>query len=145
MEFRKTVTTTLYVRQQKRHIKNRLLDSVGQGKGGMIWEINITICVYCHMWNRSPVQVPCMKLGTQSWCTGTAQRDGMGREVGRGFQMGGTHVHPWLIQVNVWKIPPQYCKVISLQLNKFFKMALRLIIFTSQKLQNKWSSHQMPY
>ena len=36
MEFRKMVTTTLYVRQQKRHIKNRLLDSVGQGKGGMI-------------------------------------------------------------------------------------------------------------
>ena len=30
----------------------------------------------------------------------------------------GTHVHPWLIHVNVWQIPPQYCKVISLQLKK---------------------------
>ena len=28
----------------------------------------------------------------------------------------GTHVHPWLIHVNVWQKPPQYCKVISLQL-----------------------------
>ena len=28
----------------------------------------------------------------------------------------GTQVHPWLIHVNVWKNPPQYCKVISLQL-----------------------------
>ena len=28
---------------------------------------------------------------------------------------GGTHVHPWLIYVNVWQKPPQYCKVISLQ------------------------------
>ena len=26
------------------------------------------------------------------------------------------HVHPWLIHVNVWQNPPQYCKVISLQL-----------------------------
>ena len=25
-------------------------------------------------------------------------------------------VHPWLIYVNVWQKPPQYCKVISLQL-----------------------------
>ena len=34
----------------------------------------------------------------------------------------GTHVHPWLIHVNVWQ-NPQYCKVISLQLKlkKFFK------------------------
>ena len=30
----------------------------------------------------------------------------------------GTHVHPWLIHVNVWQKPPQYCKVISLQLKK---------------------------
>ena len=29
----------------------------------------------------------------------------------------GTHVQPWLIHVNVWQKPPQYCKVNSLQLN----------------------------
>ena len=33
MEFRKMVTMTLYARQ---HVKNRLLDSVGEGEGGMI-------------------------------------------------------------------------------------------------------------
>ena len=27
----------------------------------------------------------------------------------------GTHVYPWLIHVNVWQKPLQYCKVISLQ------------------------------
>ena len=32
MEFRKMVTMTLYTRQQK----NRLLDFVGEGEGGMI-------------------------------------------------------------------------------------------------------------
>ena len=28
----------------------------------------------------------------------------------------GTHVHPWLIHVNVWQKPLQYCTAISLQL-----------------------------
>ena len=37
MEFRKMVMMTLYARQQKRHsVKNSLLDSVGEGEGGMI-------------------------------------------------------------------------------------------------------------
>ena len=39
--------------------------------------------------------------------------DGKGR--GSGW---GTHVRPWLIDVNVWQKSPQYCKLISLQLNK---------------------------
>ena len=38
---------------------------------------------------------------------------------GRGGLGWGTHVHPWLIHVNVWQKPLQYYKVISLQLNKF--------------------------
>ena len=40
--------------------------------------------------------------------------DGEGGD--RGIWDGGIHVHPWLIHVNVWQKPPQYCKVISLQL-----------------------------
>ena len=35
---------------------------------------------------------------------------------GGGREEQGTHVHPWLIHVNVGQKPPQYCKVISLQL-----------------------------
>ena len=65
--------------------------------------------------NRSPGQVRCMKQGTQSQSTGTMLRDGMGREVAVGFRMG-THGHSWLIHVDVWQKPLQYCKVISLQL-----------------------------
>ena len=41
-----------------------------------------------------------------------------GGGVGRGFQDGRTHVHLWLIHVNVWWKPPQYCKVISLPLKE---------------------------
>ena len=31
-----------------------------------------------------------MRQSTQGWCTGMTQRDGMGRELGRGFTMGNT-------------------------------------------------------
>ena len=37
------------------------------------------------------------------------------REGGSGW---GAHVNPWLIHVNIWQKPLQYCKVISLQLIK---------------------------
>ena len=40
------VTTTLYARQQKRHrCIHSLLDSVGEGEGGMIWENDIETCM----------------------------------------------------------------------------------------------------
>ena len=69
-------------------IKN--MDPVGEGEGGMMWENSIETCIL-HMWNRSAVQVWCTKQGTQSRCTGTALRDGMGKEVGGGFGMGDTY------------------------------------------------------
>ena len=69
-----------------------------------------------------------MIQGAWGWYTGMTQRDGMGGmwEGGSGW---GTHVHPWLIHVNVWQKTLQYCKVISLQFKKrsfffFFKRIL---------------------
>ena len=45
MEFRKMVTITLYVRQQKRHrCIEQSLDSVGESEGGVIWENGIKTC-----------------------------------------------------------------------------------------------------
>ena len=73
--------------------------------------------VHYHMWNRSPVQVRCMRQGAQGRCTGMTLWVGMGWVVGGGSGWG-THVHPWLIHVHVWQKPPQYCKVISLQFKK---------------------------
>ena len=35
---------------------------------------------------------------------------------GKGVQDDGPHVHLWLIGIDVWRKPLQYCKVISLQL-----------------------------
>ena len=49
--------------------------------------------------------------GTQNLCSGTTQRDGVGREVGGRFRMGG-HVHPWLIHVDVWQNTILHCIVL---------------------------------
>ena len=108
---------TLYARQQKRHrCKEQTFGLWEKARVGW-FERTALKHVYYHTWNRSPVQVRCMRQGTPGWCTGMTLRDGVGKEVERGSGWG-THVHPWLIHVNVWQKPLQYCKVISLQLNK---------------------------
>ena len=39
-----------------------------------------------------------------------------GEGVRRGVQNGETNVHLWVIHVDVWQKPPQYCKEFILQL-----------------------------
>ena len=66
-----------------------LMDSVREGEGGKIWENGIETCkISCR--NELPVQVRYTILDAWGWCTGTTQRDGMGREEGGGFRMGNT-------------------------------------------------------
>ena len=65
--------------------------------------------IYYHMWNRLPVLVhEC----AQGWCTGMNQRDGMGREVGRGFRMGNTCT-PMADSCRRMAKPIRYCKLAS--------------------------------
>ena len=40
----------------------------------------------------------------------------MGWEVGGKFKEEGTYVYLWLIHVDIWQKPTQYCKAIILQL-----------------------------
>ena len=65
------------------------MDSVGEGEGGEIWENGIETCIISCT-KESPVQVRCTILDAWGWCTGTTQRDGMGREEEGGFRMGNT-------------------------------------------------------
>jgi len=44
-----------------------------------------------------------------------------GWEVGGRIRREGTYVYPWLIHVDVWQKPTQYCKAIILQLKIFLK------------------------
>ena len=75
------------------------------------------LLLYYQVWNRSPVQVGCMRQVCRAGALGWPR--GMGWE-GRweGGSGWGTHVNPWQIHVNVWQKPLQYCKLISLQLIK---------------------------
>ena len=70
----------------------------------------------------------------ETGCSGQVHWDdteGWDREaVGRGGSRWGTHVHPWLIHVNIRKKPLQYCKVVSLQLNFFFKGTFLFLSFS---------------
>ena len=67
-----------------------------------------------------------MRQGAQGWCTGMTQRDGMGREWGEGFRMGNTYT-PMADSCQCMAKPIQYCKVIRLQLKKFFNVCFLTI------------------
>jgi len=95
----------------QKDIKNRVLDSVGEGEGGMIWENSIETCILsCKIDHQSKFDAP-----VQASALGQPGGMGWGRRWERGLGWG-THVHLWLIHVNVWQKNPQYCKVISFQL-----------------------------
>ena len=87
-------------RKRDTDIQNRLLDSVGEGEGGMLRENSIETSILLRVKQiTSPGWMH--ETSAQGWCTGKTQRDGWG-----GRQEGesgcGTHVNPWLIHVNVW-------------------------------------------
>ena len=48
----------------------------------------------------------------------------------------GIHVNPWLMHVNEWQKPLQYCKVISLQLIKINEKII-IIKYASTKKKKK--------
>ena len=66
---------------------------------------------------RSPAQAGCMRQVLRAGALGRHRGMGWGGRLEEGSGWG-THVSPWLIYVNVWQKPLQYCKVISLQLIK---------------------------
>ena len=73
--------------------------------------------VYHQGWNRPPAQVGCLRQVLGAGALGRPRGIGW-RGRWEGGSGRGTHVNPWLIHVNVWQKPLQYCKVISLQLIK---------------------------
>ena len=75
---------------------------------------------YYNVWNRLPVQVGCMRQVLRAGALGWPRGMGWGGRL-EGRSGWGTHANPWLIHVNVWQKPLQYCKVISLQLIKIKK------------------------
>ena len=82
-------------RKRDTDIQNRLLDSVGEGEGGMFQENSIETCILSRVKQIiSPAWMH--ETSAQTWCTGKTQRD----QVGGGIGMGN-NVYPRLIHVNV--------------------------------------------
>ena len=76
-------------RKRDTEVQNRLLDSVGEGKGGMFSEKSIETSILSRVKQiTSPGWMH--ETSAQAWCTGKTQRYGMGREVGGGIGMGNT-------------------------------------------------------
>ena len=85
------VTITLYAKQKKRlRCKNRLVDSVGEGEGGMFQENSIETCILSRV---KQITSPGWMHDTsaRAWCSGKTQRDQVEREVGGGTGMGNTY------------------------------------------------------
>ena len=76
-------------RKRGTDVQNRLLDSVGEGEGGMFRENSIETCILSRMKQiTSPGWMH--ETSARTWCTGKTQRDRVEREVGEGIRMGNT-------------------------------------------------------
>ena len=76
-------------RKRDSDVQNRLLDSVGEGEGGMFQENSIETCILSRVKQiTSPGWMH--ETSARAWCTGKTQSDGVEREVGGGIRMGNT-------------------------------------------------------
>ena len=94
-------------------VLNSLLDSVGEGEGGMVWENGTETYTLSYV-KRIASPGSMQDTGCSGLVLGMTQRDDMGREVGEGLRMG----NPCTLVVDSCQCmgkPIQYCKVISLQ------------------------------
>ena len=76
-------------RKRDTDVQNRILDSVGEGKGGMFRENSMETSILSRVKQiTSPGWMH--ETSAQGWCTGKTQRDRVEREVGVGIGMGNT-------------------------------------------------------
>ena len=86
-------------RKRDTDVQNRLLDSVGEGEGGMVWENDIETWVLPYM-----KRITSQGLMHETGCSGPVHWDGSERwdrvGGGRGVQDGGhKYTHGWFISM----------------------------------------------
>ena len=86
-------------RKRDTDVQNRILNSVGEGEGGMFRGNSIETCILFRV-KQITSQGWMHETSARACCTGKTQRDRVERAVGGGWGWG-THVNPWLIHVNV--------------------------------------------
>ena len=83
-------------------VQNCLLDSVGEGKGGMIWENGTETCILSYV-----KQIVSPGSMHETWCSRLVYLDDPEGWYGEGGGGGGsgweTHVHLWRIHINIWQ------------------------------------------
>ena len=89
------------MRDSKRdtNVETSLLDSVGEGEGGMIWENGIKTCIIPYV-----KQIASPGLMQDTGCLGLVHWDDPEGVWGGRWEGGsglGTRVHPWQIHVDV--------------------------------------------
>ena len=76
-------------RKRDTDVQNRLLDSVGEGEGGMFRDNSMETCILSVLKQiTSPGGMH--ETSAQAWCSGKTQRNRVEREVGEGIGMGKT-------------------------------------------------------
>ena len=76
-------------RKRDTDVQNRLLDSVGEGEGGLFRENSIEPSILSRVKQMtSPGWMH--ETSARGWCTGKTQRDWVGREAGGGIGMRNT-------------------------------------------------------
>ena len=76
-------------RKRDTDVQNTLLESVGEGEGGMFRENSIKTCILSMV--KQITSLGWMhETSARAWCTGKTQRDQVEREVVGGIRMGNT-------------------------------------------------------
>ena len=92
------------MQDRKKHtdVYNGLLDSEGEGEGGMIWENGTETCILSYK-----KRIASLGSMQDTGCLGLVHWDDpegwYWEGGGRGDSGWGTHVHPWQIHVDVWQ------------------------------------------
>ena len=79
-------------------VQNSLLESVGEGEGRMIWENGIETSIISYV-----KRITSQRSMHDTGGSGLVHWDDPEGWDGEGGSGWGTHVHPWLIHVNVCK------------------------------------------
>ena len=76
-------------RKRDTDVQKRILDSVGEGEGGMFRENSIETCILSRV-KQITSSGGMHETSTRAWCTGMTQRNQVEWEVGGGIRMGST-------------------------------------------------------
>ena len=118
-------------RKRDTEVQNRLLNSVGEGKGGM-FQKNSMYIIYSET-DHQP------RWDAWDKCSGLGRPRGIGwRGRWEGGSGWGIHVTSWVIHVNVWQNPLKCCEVISFQLIKKKKSKKKIKSLPDIKKKRNW-------